>query len=245
MNIVKTTLAVIFTLAVFFFSEAKAMNYELYSQTTYLHKFSDPITQNKFVISDERLGHEIYGGFYLDFDSKTNSEEGYTDAQIAPLVGVQSKIFGNEWLYSRYFLEGRFVHRLKAFPDDRARSTYDLRAGLLGYGLKELGSRFFLENYYAAFYTRLYGEKVILQGWTRQGLKIVSNLEVFNEFFGDTFDQTRDREGTFDLRPGARLVWRFQGGSVQLIHQWLYHMSNVDVSGRNEERSSLILGFYW
>lgn len=218
---------------------------EIYSQTTYLHKYKNPISQNKISFLNECFKHECYVGAWLDFDEKTGPKNVYTDSQFSPLAGIQSSIFGNEWLYSRYFLEGRYVQRLEAFTDDRVKQTYDLRAGFLGYGLKKFNGDLFLENYYALFFTRLYNEKIILQGWSKQGIRLFDHFDLYNEIFGDTFDQTRDRHGTLDLRPGVRAVWGFKGGTVQLLHQWLYHFTNLEFAGRSEERSTLVVGLYW
>ena len=218
---------------------------EIYSQTTYLHKYKNPITQNKFVLSNEFMNHEVYLGAWLDYDDKSGSQETFTDAQFSPLAGIQSFVFGNEWLYSRYFIEGRYVERLKDSSDDRIKQTYDLRAGLIGYGFKGFKEDLFFENYYSLFFTRLYGEKVIFQGWSKQGIRLFKHFDLYNEIFGDTFDQTRDRDGTLDLRPGARISWNFHNGTIQLLHQWLYHFTNLEFAGRNEERSTLVVGLYW
>lgn len=234
----------IFICSLFCFS-ARALENEIYSQTVYLHKFKNPITQNKLTLTKTLQLVDIYGGFWVDHDRKTNGNEGFTDAQVSPLLGVRSKSVGNEWMYSRIFLEGRFVHRTKSFPDERIRNTYEARGGLLGYGFKEFPSHFFVENYYAAFFSRLYGEKFIVQGWARQGYRFYKHFDLFNEIFADTFDQTRDRDGTLDLRPGARLIWNFSIGSVQLIHQQLYHFANTAFAGRSEGRSTLVFGLYW
>ncbi len=242
--IIKTL--IIFTLVFMaMINKGYALNYELYSQTVYLHKFDNPITQNKLLVSQSFNVGDVYGGAWIDHDKKTNALEGYTDAQVAPLAGFRSHVFGPDWLLSRGFLEGRFVHRTKSFPDERIKNTYELRGGLLGYGIKEYSSPAFLENYYSAFYSRLYGEKIILQGWTRQGLRFWKSLDLFNEIFFDTFDQTRDRDGTLDLRPGVRVLRNSEHGSVQLMHQVLYHFANTNYAGRNEARTTLVFGLYY
>lgn len=218
---------------------------EFYSQTVYLHKFDNPITQNKLSLTKSLQNYDLYGGLWFDTDQKTDADEAFTDAQVSPLVGMRSKVFGPDWLWSRLTLEARLVHRIKSFPDDRARTTYEFRPGILGYGIKRFSNPVFIENYYAAFYSQLYGKKLIVQGWGRQGLRFYEHFDLFNEVFVDTFDQTRDRDGTLDLRPGGRLLWQFRGGSVQLLHQFLYHFTNLEFAGRSEARSTLVVGLYW
>jgi len=119
-------------------------------------------------------------------------------------------------------------------------ATYDVRGGLVGYGYQSWNS-FFFENYYAFFYTRLYGERFIFQGWSKKGIRVLNHLDLFNEFLADTFDLTRDTDSTFDARPGVRLEYRMKGAVIQLLHQWIYHFSNIKFSGRSEQRSTLVL----
>lgn len=222
-----------------------SINGDFYSQTIYLHKYKNPISQNKITIKKKLFQTEVFTGLYIDQDRKTNVSETFTDAQVSPLAGIQSHVFGPSWLYSRAFIEGRFVYRTVSFTDARPRETYEIRSGLLGYGIKVFPTNIFLENYYSLFFTRLYGEKVISQGWARQGYRIIGNFEILNEVFFDSFDQTRDRDGTFDLRPGLRYIFKLPQGSLQLLHQYLHHFTNLEFSGRNEHRSSLVIGLYF
>lgn len=222
-----------------------AVEGELYSQTVYLHKFNNVVTQNKLVLRKNLKAMDIYGGMWLDQDQKTGADIAYTDAQISPLAGVRSDVFGTTALYSRLFLEGRWVNRTVSFPDDRVKSTYEVQGGLIGYGIKNFTSDFFLEQYYALFFSRLYGEKIILQGWSKQGFNLGNYLDLFNEIFVDTFDQTRERDGTLDLRPGVRLEHRFEQATIQLMHQYLYHFTNIEFAGRNEARTTLVVGLSW
>lgn len=233
---------IIFALLKLYCNEAQA--HEFYSQTVYLHKFDNPITQNRLLLVKPWQKVEIFGGGWLDYDQKTDSDEAYTDAQFSPMAGARSLVLGPNWLLSRAFAEARYVYRIKSFPDERPKETYDFRVGLMGYGFQDF-SPLFLEHYYALFYTRLYGERVIFQGWTKEGFRFFKNWDVFNEFFVDTFDLTRDNDPTFDLRPGARYTYFFHGGSAQLVHQFLYHFTNLEFSGRSEQRTALIFGFYW
>ena len=218
---------------------------EIFSQSVYLHRFGNPVTQNRVIVAKESQRFDVYLGAWFEHDSKSNADVTYTDSQISPLVGIRSRSLGNEWMFSRFFAETRLVHRTRSFFDDRARTTYEVRGGLLGYGMKLWNDTFFLENYYSAFYTRLYNDRFIFQGWARQGLRFVKHLEFFNEFFLDTFDLTRDTDSSFDLRPGVRLRYDFAGGGIQLIHQRIHHFSNLEFSGRNESRTSLVVGYYW
>lgn len=234
-------------LALYLYSDSNtvlAFDTEIYSQTTYLHKFRNPITQNKIVLHENVRGVNVYGGVYFDYDAKSGVSLTYTDAQVSPLIGVQSKVYGWDFLYNRLFLESRYVHRIKSFPDERTKETYEVRAGVIGYGLTTVKEFLFFENYYSFFFSRLYDERFLIQGWARQGMRM-DFFDVFNEFFYDSFDQTRGRDGSFDLRPGVRLHHQFAKGSVQLIHQYLYHLSNLAFAGRNEHRTSLVFGFYF
>lgn len=220
---------------------------ELYSQTVFLHKFRNPISQNRLSVfkSSQNSHYEPYAGVWWDHDRKSDSEETFTDAQVSPFAGLRSKIWGPSVLSSRAFGEARFVHRTKAFADERAKNTYEIRGGFLGYGLHHFTERFFIENYYALFYTRLYDSRIIFQGWLRQGADLGLGFDIFNEIFFDTFDQTRGRDGTLDLRPGIRFQKKFSSGAIQLLHQRLHHFSNLDFSGRNESRTTLVVGWYF
>lgn len=235
---------VIFTLLTIPALGATTWNYEVYSQTVFLKKFDNVVTQNRVIALNSFEDFQFYGGLWWEGDQKTGPKEAFTDSQLSPLAGIQSRLVGSDWLYSRLFFEGRFVHRTTSFPDDRERSAYEVRAGALGYGLWESEKKLFLENYYALFYTRLYGDRLIFQGWSKQGARIGKHFDIFNEVFVDTFDLTRDSDASFDLRPGLRASWRFSQGTVQLMHQWLHHFSNLEFSGRNEQRTTLVFGLY-
>lgn len=215
---------------------------ELFMQTVHLHKFHDTIAQG-FVHTGKDVGQlRVYGGVWFDQDTKTGRKEAFTDAQISPLAGVRSQLFFEKWLPSRAFGEFRFVQRTVNFPDKRTHQDWEARAGFLGYDFVSFNSPFFLEHYYALFYTRIYGGRILLQGWQRQGLRFWEHFDVFNDVMVDTFDQTRGRDGTLDLRPGVRLFWRGQVTSVQLLHQYVHHFANIAFAGRNEHRTTLVLG---
>lgn len=219
---------------------AHGVDLDFFSQTVHLKKFNNIVTQNRLRLLQRNTQYDFFAGIWWDDDQRTNKKEAYTDSQFTPLLGVQSQIFGNNWMYSRLFLEGRQVNRLGSFPDDRPRATYDVRTGVVGYGLQNLNV-FFFENYYAFFYTRLYGERFIFQGWSKQGIRILNHFDFFNEFLADTFDLTRDTDSTFDARPGVRFEYRMKGLTIQILHQWIYHFSNIKFSGRSEQRSTLVL----
>lgn len=225
-------------------SSVYAWEGEIYSQSIYLHKYSNPITQNKVSLNKKTTLFDYYVGAFIDHDKKTNGEEVYTDAQISPLVGIQSKIFNWKILYNRFFLESRYIHRTKSFTDDRPKEEYEVRLGLMGHRLLDFKNNFFIENYYAYFFTRMYDERFIFQGWARQGARY-NYLDIFSEVFWDTFDQTRGRDGTLDWRPGLRLHHTIKNFHVQLIHQWLHHFSNLNFSGRNEHRTTLVMAYYF
>ncbi|HLW56093.1 MAG TPA: hypothetical protein VKY27_01835 [Bacteriovoracaceae bacterium] len=217
---------------------------DIYSQTIYLHKYNNPITQNKVSLKKRIANLEYYVGAFIDHDKKTDADEVYTDAQVSPLLGVQSPILNWKILYNRFFLETRYIHRTKSFTDDRPKEEYEVRFGLMGHRLLVLKEHLMLENYYAYFYSRMYDERFIFQGWSRQGLR-VKNFDIFSEIFWDTFDQTRSQDATFDWRPGLRFHYTYKNVHVQLIHQWLHHFSNLDFAGRNEQRSTLVLATYF
>lgn len=239
------TLSTLVMLKVLTVANASEWRTELFSQNVYLHKYNNPITQDQLTVYYKLKHFESYGGVWFETDKKSDAEVTYTDAQISPLLGLRSHVFGNDWILNRLFAETRLIHRTKPFFDDRVRTTYEIRGGILGYGDKRFKNSFFFENYYAFFYTRLYGERGIFQGWARQGYALHKHFEIINEIFADTFDLTRDNDATFDWRPGARLRLDLDRGTFQLIYQRLYHFSNVDISGRNESRTTLVIGYYW
>lgn len=228
----------------FFSSKAFSIEGDFYSQTIYLHKYKNPITQNKAILKQKTSSFEFYVGAFIDHDRKTGADEVYTDAQISPLVGIQSNVLDWKILYNRFFLESRYIHRTKSFTDDRPKEEYEIRFGLIGHRLLPINEFFFVENYYAYFFTRMYDERFIFQGWARQGLRL-GFFDVFSEVFWDTFDQTRGRDGTLDWRPGARVNYTYKSFHTQLIHQWLHHFSNLDFSGRNEHRTTLVLSYFF
>lgn len=225
---------------------ANVYSYEvdIYSQNIYLHKYNNPITQNKVSLKQKATSFEYYVGAFIDHDKKTGAEEVYTDAQISPLIGIQSNVLDWKILYNRLFLESRYIHRTKSFTDDRPKEEYEIRFGLMGHRLLDLKNHLMLENYYALFFSRMYDERVIFQGWSRQGVRF-NFLDIFSEIFWDTFDQTRSQDATFDWRPGIRLHHTYKNVHVQLIHQWLHHFSNLEFAGRNEQRSTLVLSLYF
>lgn len=217
---------------------------DFYSQTIYLHKYHNPVTQNKVSLKKQTANLEYYVGAYIDHDKKTDTQEVYTDAQVSPLAGIQSNVLNWRILYNRFFLETRYIHRTKSFTDDRPKEEYEVRFGSMGHRLFTLKDFFMVENYYAFFFTRMYDERFIFQGWSRQGLRI-KNIDFFTEFFWDTFDQTRSQDATFDWRPGVRLHYTYKNFHTQLIHQWLHHFSNLSFAGRNEQRSTLVISMYF
>lgn len=225
-------------------SNVCAFEGDIYSQTIYLHKYNNPVTQNKVTLKKRVASFEYYVGAFIDHDKKTDAHEVYTDAQVSPLIGIQSPILDWKILYNRFFLESRYIHRTKSFTDDRPKEEYEVRFGLMGHRLLQLKQNFFLENYYAFFFSRMYDERFIFQGWARQGVR-VKFFDIFSEAFWDTFDQTRSQDATFDWRPGLRIHHTYKSFHVQLIHQWLHHFSNLSFSGRNEQRSTLVLAYYF
>jgi hypothetical protein len=157
------------------------------------------------------------------------------------IIGAKTNPYGQDIVPTRLFVEFRAVMRTEEFPDGRQRFTGEARAGLLGYDKLNFTSFVFIEHYYALFYTHLYNSRVIFQGWSKQGINYKS-FDVFNEFFADTFDFTRGQDATVDLRPGVRWSLRGEMYTLQLMHQYLYHFSNLNFAGRNEHRSTMVLG---
>jgi len=233
-------------LFILFLGEARAQwSTDLFVQTVHLHKFDDTILQGFVHVKHPWKDVEPYAGVWFDQDTKTGPKEAFTDAQVAPLIGVRSQLFGATLLPSRAFSELRFVQRTVNFPDERAHRDWEARAGLLGYDFLYQLRPVFFEHYYALFYTRMYDDRVILQGWSRQGIRQWEHVDVFNEFLVDTFDQSRGRDATFDWRPGVRLVGQVGELRWQIIHQYLHHFSNLAFAGRSEQRSTLVLGASW
>jgi hypothetical protein len=214
---------------------------ESFVQSVHLHKFNNTIIQGFVHTQRDHSWGTPYVGVWFDQDQKTAGDGVFTDSQVAPLVGVKSNLYFFDILPTKFFFETRAVIRTEDFPDGRDRSAVELRPGLLGYDRIEFKSAFFLEHYYALFYTHLYSGRVIFQGWSKQGFSYMS-FDLFNEVFADTFDFTRGQDATVDLRPGIRWTYRFKTSTFQLIHQQLYHFSNLAFAGRNEARSSVIFG---
>ena len=203
-----------------------------YHQSVYLEKYTDLINQGQFKVLKSHEHYDLYLGLNYDFDNKSDKTVTYTDQQINPLIGMQSKVY---W-YSKLFSEYRGVYRQGEFFDDRTKTTNDLRVGVLGYN-KINYDKAFQEFYYVIFYSSLYNDQVILQGWHKHGL-MLNGFDLFNELYVDSFDITKSRQFTTDLRPGVRFSKRFSQSSIQLLFQRLIP---IDQSGRsNESRATLV-----
>lgn len=225
------------TLINFFYGASLlASTHEFFNQTVNLSKYKNIVNQGFYHYNQDKL----YGGFYFDFDQKTGEKVVYTDSQVSPLLGIKSDLFFQKYLPSRAFSEGRLVFRTTDFSDGRDKNSWDLRFGLLGYDMISK-PYFFLEHYYTLMYTRLYNDRLIFQGWSKQGFHLTTMLDLFNEVFYDTFDLTRDNDGTFDLRPGLRASIKKENLTFQLLHQYVYHFSNLAFSGRDEHRTTLVI----
>lgn len=214
---------------------------ESFMQAVHLHKFDNTIVQGFVHTQREHSWGIPYVGVWFDQDQKTPGGGVFTDSQVSPLVGLKTNIYAQNILPTRLFVEFRAVVRTEDFPDERQRFTGEARTGLLGYDKLNLKSFLFLEHYYALFYTHLYNSRVIFQGWSKQGVSYHS-WDLFNEFFIDTFDFTRDQDATVDLRPGIRWSLRREKYTLQLMHQYLYHFANLNFAGRTEHRSTVVLG---
>lgn len=214
---------------------------ESFMQGVHLHKFDNTILQGFVHAQREHSWGTPYVGVWFDQDQKTSAQGVFTDSQASPLIGVKTKPYVQDVLPTMLFVEFRAVMRTEDFPDGRERFTGEARAGLLSYDKLNLTSFVFLEHYYALFYTHLYNSRVIFQGWNKQGINYKS-FDLFNEVFADTFDFTRGQDATVDLRPGLRWSLRGDKFSLQLMHQYLYHFSNLSFAGRNEHRSTVVLG---
>lgn len=214
---------------------------ESFIQAVHLHKFDNTIVQGFVHTQREHSWGAPYVGVWFDQDQKTAADGVFTDSQVAPVLGVKTTPFAMTVLPTRFFAELRGVVRTEDFPDDRDRSAIEGRLGALGYDKILFQHPLFLEHYYALFYTHLYGSRVILQGWSKQGVSYKS-FDLFNEVFVDTFDFTRGQDATIDLRPGLRWTYQRKGFTLQALHQYLYHFSNLSFAGRNEHRTTLVVG---
>ncbi len=214
---------------------------ESFMQAVHLHKFDNTIVQGFVHTQREHSWGAPYFGVWVDQDQKTSGQGVFTDSQVSPLMGVKTIPYVQDILPTRLFAEFRAVVRTEDFPDKRQRFTGEARTGLIGYDKLNVTSFVFFEHYYSLFYTHLYNSRVILQGWSKQGINYDS-WDIFNEVFFDTFDFTRGQDATFDLRPGVRWSLRGEKFTLQLMHQYLHHFSNLNFAGRSEQRSSLVVG---
>jgi hypothetical protein len=214
---------------------------ESFTQAVHLHKFDNTIVQGFVKTQRVHSWGAPYVGVWFDQDQKSASQGVFTDSQVSPLLGFKTNSYAEDILPSNFFVEFRAVLRTEVFPDQRQRFTGEGRGGILGYDKFNPNSYFFLEHYYALFYTHLYNSRVIFQGWSKQGFS-VGSWDVFNELFADSFDFTRGQDATLDLRPGVRWSLRGEKFTLQLMHQYLHHFSNLNFAGRSEQRSTLVLG---
>ena len=214
----------------------------LYAQDVYLEKYENNIFQGILRIDFFQDNFDYYVGLYYDDDTKSNGQITYTDQQISPLIGIQSKLLFPSFP-TRLFIEARDVNRIGSFPDNRAQQDNEVRIGSLGYNFTNFGkTNFFNEYYYALFYSHLYDQKILVQGWDKIGYRLSSDyyhLDLFNELLGDSFDLTKQEQMTADFRPGMRLQMVKRHLNVQLL---LQHLIPIDESGRpNENRATLVL----
>lgn len=205
-----------------------------YGQSVHLARYENIITQGFLRLDNQKQGFDLYAGIYYDNDTSSDEKITYTDKQASPFLGIQSKLILKT---SRFYAEVRDVNRLGEFPDDREINTYELRPGLLGYN-RTFYSNFFTEWYYNLFYSKLYDEKFIFQGWHKNGIKL-GWLHFFNEILADSFDFTKQEQFTVDARPGLRMEYQSNKILIQLMSQYLIP---IDHSGRQKEiRSTLVL----
>lgn len=238
------TFLAIFTLAV-----APKVNasywIDYYGQNVWLGNASNLIVQHRVLLGKEFSWLRPYAGLLLDEDGQTDSQRAFTDSQVAALVGVQTPLFFYPTFPLRAFVETRYVNRLGSFPDARKKQDWEGRFGVLGSGRYDFDHNLFLAHYFAVFYTRLYGERVISEGWWRQGYKLSSWASAFHELYVDSYDLQYDRELSFDSRPGVAATFTLENGLyIESSFQYIRHWNEVSVRGKDDWRVNLIFALY-
>lgn len=206
----------------------------LYHQSVNIPKYENVISQGFLRLDYQEESYDIYGALYYDTDTQSDKDQTYTDKQISPALGIQSKILV---FNSRVYGEIRDVNRQGKFSDERSNKDSEARFGAIGYDMKSYSS-LFTEWYYNLFYSKLYDDQIILQAWHKHGFTY-KYFSVFNEILIDSFDLTKQEQSTVDTRPGLRLQLKTNSYLIQLLTQYLIPIDN---SGRdNEIRSTLVL----
>lgn len=207
---------------------------EWFHQSVNLARYANNISQGFLRAINKNKWGESYIGVAYDLDNKSNDLVTYTDKQVSPILGHQSKVLFQSF---RTYFEVRDVNRLGGFPDNRASQDNELRFGSLGYDIKH-SSLFFNEWYFNFFYSQLYDHKSIFQGWNKTGLRW-KQWDIFNEILVDSFDFTKQEQFTVDARPGIRFQKRYNQVTIQIFTQ---KVIPIDHSGRQQEtRSTLVL----
>jgi hypothetical protein len=218
---------------------------DYFSQTIYLEESQNLLTQQRILWGGEVSTLRPYLGLALEKDSKTNSSAAFIDSQLTPLVGVQSELFFYPKFPLRFFSEVKRLYRLGDFPDQRKDEDWDLRFGGLGSGEYDF-KEFFLSHYFSLYFTHLYSDRFIAEGWSRQGKKLDEVLSVFHELHWDSYDLEYDRDVSVDSRPGVKGVWHPFDPAITLeaLGQYVYRWTNYKGSDRDEWRATLVFALY-
>jgi hypothetical protein len=221
----------------FFIASASAeIGLSYYHQMVHLGNSGNTISQGLFRVNFQSDYYRLYAGLYLDTDTQSNNDITFTDQQVSPLVGIESKVK----IYSRLYAEVRDINRVGEFPDNRASQTDELRFGAIGYNYEIYNSLIFTEWYYNVFFSHLYDDKFIIQFWHKHGFSY-GNLSLFNELLVDSFDLTSDASSVKDFRPGLR--YKYSGNSHYSIQFLIQHTIPIDEKDRKQETRGSLIAF--
>ena len=217
-------------------NQALARVLDVYSQNVYFNQADNFISQTSIKYVRPIKNFETYLGVYIDTDTKSGSSEIYTDKQVSPFFGLQSKLLSRTIPF-RFFGQIYSVNRLAPLPKSRTKHLTEYRVGALAYDLIET-KNLFHEYYGAIIYSHIYEQKVIYQGWYKLGKNIEKTFDAFLELNLDSFNLNQNEESTLDFRPGLRKDFKFKNSKLSLIGNYLLPINNENQE--QEFRASII-----
>ncbi len=160
-------------------TNALAASMDLYSQSTYLPKIQDVVTDHHIHYTAKKFNDSLkaYLGVALSQDSRSNGSVTWNDNHLSPLIGLKLQSPAGP---AAFFAEYRQTLRVTAHQSPQAFREADIRAGALAYQWWQLGwddmeatpeVALFDESYGEAVFSSRLGQNVFFSGWSKLGLR--------------------------------------------------------------------------